>query len=109
MASVHPFQHRLPDRMSFEHDTAVRRTGEGAFEADIPDQRWWVAIGPHGGFVAAIVVNALTQALDDPTRPIRSLTIHYPAAPQVGKLEIATRVERAGRTAAYLSARVEQE
>jgi acyl-CoA thioesterase len=94
--------------MAFEHDTAVRRTGEGTFEADIPDQRWWVARGPHGGFVAAIVVNALTAALDDPGRPIRSLTIHYPAAPEVGSLQIAVHEERVGRTAAYLSARVEQ-
>jgi acyl-CoA thioesterase len=95
--------------MAFEHDTAVRRTRDGRFEADIPDQSWWVARGPHGGFVAAIVVNALTEALGDPARPIRSLTIHYPAAPAVGKLDIAVRVERAGRSAAYLSARVEQE
>ncbi|HKP90860.1 MAG TPA: thioesterase family protein [Thermoleophilaceae bacterium] len=94
--------------MGFEHDTAVRRTADGGFEADIPDERWWVAAGPHGGFVAAIVVNALTAALDDPARPIRSLTIHYPAAPRVGKLEIAVSVERVGRSTAYLSARVEQ-
>jgi acyl-CoA thioesterase len=95
--------------MAFEHDTAIRPTGEGTFEADIADQRWWVARGPHGGFVAAIVVRALSAALDDPARPIRSLTIHYPAAPQVGKLAIAVRQERVGRTAAYLSARVEQD
>jgi acyl-CoA thioesterase len=95
--------------MAFEHDTAVRRTGDGTFEAEIPDQRWWVATGPHGGLVAAIVVNALTEELGDPGRPPRSLTIHYPAAPGVGKLQIAVRVERVGRTIAYLSARAEQE
>jgi acyl-CoA thioesterase len=95
--------------MSFESDTAVTRTREGTFEADIPDQRWWVARGPHGGFIAAIVVNALTAALDDPGRPLRSLTIHYPAAPAVGRLEIAVRAERVGRSTAYLSARMEQD
>jgi acyl-CoA thioesterase len=95
--------------MAFEHDTAVTRTGDGTFEAEIPDRRWWVARGPHGGFVAAIVVNALTEALGDPARPIRSLTIHYPAAPDVGKLHIAVRTERAGRSAAYVSARMEQD
>ena len=95
--------------MGFEQDTAVRRTADGTFEAEIPDQRWWVAAGPHGGFVAAIVVRALTDELGDGSRPIRSLTIHYPAAPQVGTLRIAVRVERVGRTTAYLSARVEQE
>src|SRR5919202_5367682 len=95
--------------MGFEEDTAVRRTGDGTFEADIPDQRWWVARGPHGGCVAAIGVNALTEALGDPARPIRSLTVHYPAAPAVGRLDIAVRVERAGRSTPYLSARIAQE
>jgi acyl-CoA thioesterase len=95
--------------MAFERDTAVRRTGDGAFEAAIEDDRWWVVRGPNGGFVAAIVVNALTEALGDPARSLRSLTVHYPAAPARGRLDIAVRAERVGRTTAYLSARVEQE
>lgn len=95
--------------MPFVDDTAVRRVGETRFEAEIADRRWWVVRGPNGGFVAALVVNALTAALGDPGRPIRSLSIHYPAAPDVGALAIEVRVERVGRTTAYLSARASQE
>ena len=44
----------------FDRDTGVRRTGEGEFEADIRDERWWVVRGPNGGFVAAIVLRAMS-------------------------------------------------
>jgi acyl-CoA thioesterase len=98
----------MPEHV-FDRDTAVRRTGENEFSAQIEGERWWVVRGPNGGFVAAIVLNALTAALGDPTRPIRSLTVHYPGAPQPGELEIAVRIERSGRSAAYLSARATQE
>jgi acyl-CoA thioesterase len=92
----------------FDTDTAVRRVADGEFEAEIANRRWWVARGPNGGFVAAIVLRALTEALGDPRRPPRSLTVHYPSAPDVGKLSIAVRVERSGRSTAYLSARATQ-
>jgi acyl-CoA thioesterase len=97
----------MPEHV-FDRDTAVRRTGENEFAATIEGERWWVVRGPNGGFVAAILLNAMSEALGDPSRPIRSLTVHYPGAPQVGELRIAVRVERSGRTAAYLSARATQ-
>lgn len=93
----------------FDADTAVRRTGELEFEADIDNDRWWVVRGPNGGFVAAILLRALTEALDDSSRPPRSLTVHYPGAPQRGPMSIAVTIERAGRTSAFLSCRATQE
>src|SRR5881227_256631 len=95
--------------MGFASDTAVRALGDGRFAGEIRDRRWWVVNGPNGGFVAAMLVNALTAALGDPSRPIRSLSVHYPAAPQAGRLAIEVRNERVGRTAAYLSARATQD
>src|SRR5205823_18049 len=73
---------------AFERDTAVRRLttglpsaqeGEIAFAADVsPD--WRAGRGPHGGYVAAIMLRALIEALDDAARAPRSLTVHYPRA-----------------------------
>jgi acyl-CoA thioesterase len=93
----------------FDTGTAVRRTDDGRFAAEIEGERWWVVRGPNGGFVAAILLKAMTEELADPARPARSLTVHYPAAPQPGELRIAVTVERAGRTAAYVSARATQD
>src|SRR5436305_1139745 len=97
-------QHRLPRLVSvhvFDRDTAVRRTGDGTFEAEIEGQRWWVVRGPNGGFVAAIILRAIAEELGDPERPPRSLTVHYPSAPQPGTLEITVPRARIGRPVAY--------
>ena len=93
----------------FDQDTALRRTGDGRFEAEIADRRWWVVRGPNGGFVAAILLRAMCEELGDRARPPRSLTVHYPGAPELGTLEIAVVRERVGRTAAYMSARAMQD
>jgi acyl-CoA thioesterase len=112
MAAVHALSigsaTPMPEH-SFDVDTAVRRIGDGRFTAEIQGERWWVVRGPNGGFVAAILLNAMLEALGDPTRPVRSLTVHYPGAPQPGELQIAVTLERSGRSASYLSARATQD
>jgi acyl-CoA thioesterase len=102
----------------FDRDTAVRRleggaddgtqaAGETLFAADIASG-WQAGRGPHGGYMAAMLLRALTAAVDDPERTPRSLTIHYARAPEPGPIEIRTTVERAGRSLSTLSARMEQ-
>jgi acyl-CoA thioesterase len=92
---------------SFELETAVRRTGSDAFEGNV-DPSWWVARGPHGGYLSAIILRALTETLDNPSRPVRSFTTHFASAPKEGAIEIETRVERAGRSMSFLAARTTQ-
>ncbi len=102
----------------FDRDTAVRRVdgeaggstevaGEALFVADIASG-WRAGRGPHGGYLAAMLLRALTAAVDDPERTPRSLTIHYTRAPEPGPIEIRTIVERTGRSLSTLSARMEQ-
>jgi acyl-CoA thioesterase len=103
---------------SFDRDTAVRvverseqdgaRPGGVVFTADVsPD--WRAGRGPHGGYLAALILRALIVTVDDGTRAPRSLTIHYARAPLPGPVRIRTTVERAGRSLSTLSARVEQD
>ncbi len=109
---------------TFDRDTAVRRRatdGEPAeaaatltaattalFDAEVsPD--WRAGRGPHGGYLAAMLLRALTETVADPYRAPRSLTIHYARAPEPGPVEIRTAVERAGRSLSTLSARMEQD
>ena len=70
---------------------------------------WWVVRGPHGGYLAAIMLRALDTELSDPTRPVRSFTTHFVAAPKEGDIDISVRLERSGRSASFLSARAEQD
>jgi acyl-CoA thioesterase len=101
---------------AFDRDTAVReldRSEHGGvvraeFAADVsPD--WRAGRGPHGGYLAAMLLRALVETVADDARSPRSLTIHYARAPQPGPVTIATTIERAGRSLSTLTARIEQD
>ena len=92
----------------FDRETSVRPLGEGRYEAQL-DRAWWVHRGPNGGYLAAIVLRALTETVADAARSPRSLTVHYAAPPAEGALEIATTIERAGRSLTTCSARLTQD
>jgi acyl-CoA thioesterase len=91
----------------FDRDTAALPRGDGRFAVRI-DPGWWVAAGPNGGYVAAVLLRALGAAVDDPERAPRSLSIHYSAPPAAGDAVVETRVERTGRSLSTLSARLLQ-
>jgi acyl-CoA thioesterase len=115
----------------FDRDTAVRRRPPGStdqfpadgdrasqmvatatstalFDADV-SPNWRAGRGPHGGYLAAMLLRALTETVADARRAARSLTIHYARAPEPGPVEIHTTIERAGRSLSTLSARMEQD
>lgn len=95
----------------FDRDTAVRLEAQSAgtrrFAADVSDG-WRAGRGPHGGYLAAMLLRALTETVAEPARSPRSLTIHYTRAPQPGPITIETTLERVGRSLSTLSARMEQ-
>ncbi len=97
---------------AFDRDTAVVLQSESGaerqFAADVsPD--WRAGRGPHGGYLAAMLLRALMETVADPRRSPRSLTIHYARAPEPGPVSIRTVVEREGRSLSTLSARIEQD
>jgi acyl-CoA thioesterase len=101
---------------AFDRDTAVRELGRSEdggivraeFAADVsPD--WRAGRGPHGGYLAAMLLRALVETVADTARSPRSLTIHYARAPEPGPVTVAATIERAGRSLSTLSARMEQD
>lgn len=91
----------------FDLDTAVVRRSDGTYSARI-DRGWWIERGPNGGYVAAILMQALLAEVADPNRHARSLTVHYLAPAVEGPAQVEVRTERAGRTVSYLTARLRQ-
>jgi len=91
----------------FQRDTAVEPLGGGRFAVRI-DRGWWIVRGPNGGYVAAILLRALRAAVADPARLPRSFTVHYTSPPVEGPAEVATQLERVGRTVTTATARLEQ-
>lgn len=101
-----------PALTTFDRDTAVRLEQESGperlFAAEVsPD--WRAGRGPHGGYLAAMVLRALIESVEDDARSPRSLTIHYARAPEPGPVSIRTVLEREGRSLSTLSARMEQD
>ena len=92
----------------FDDETAVRPLGDGRFVATMSES-WWVVRGPNGGYLAAVILRALTDAVDDPARSPRSLTVHYANPAGSGDVTIATSLDRVGRSMTTCSARVEQD
>jgi acyl-CoA thioesterase len=103
---------------AFDRDTAVRRMDGGGSDGELPVEaefdadvspEWRAGRGPHGGYIAAMLLRALIETVADPGRSPRSLTIHYAGAPQPGPVRIRTVIERQGRSLSTLSARIEQD
>jgi len=73
------------------------------------DDSWRVVRGPHGGVLAALLLETMTRRLADPTRRPRVLSVHYPKVPNPGPVEIRTQVTRSGRSMTWLSAELWQD
>ena len=91
----------------FDHDTALEPKAPGRFGVTI-DRGWWIIRGPNGGYLAAILAKAAAATIEDPGRPLRSLTIHFLRPPQAGPAEVEAVIERAGRTVTTVSLRLSQ-
>jgi acyl-CoA thioesterase len=94
--------------MSFAADAAVTQLGPGRFTAEL-HERWSSLVGIHGGYTAAIVANAITATVDDPSRALRSFATQFVSVPRPGPVEIEVTVERTGKSMTTTTARLAQE
>lgn len=92
----------------FDSDTALVVVGEGVFEGRI-DPAWKIIRGANGGHLAAIVLRAMTMAVDDADRSPRSLTVHFTRVPDEAPVRIEAAIERSGRSLSTISARMRQD
>ncbi|MGH2698695.1 MAG: acyl-CoA thioesterase [Actinomycetota bacterium] len=92
----------------FDLDTTLERKDDTT-SLGVTNPDWWVDRGPHGGFLAALMLRGMRTAVADSSRRIRSLTVHYIAPPIHGPLELKTAIERVGKSRISVSARLNQE
>src|SRR3954454_20362502 len=90
---------------ALDRDTQPEPLGDGRYRVNF-DKRWWIVRGPNGGIGAAQLGRAKEAEPPAPDRQLRSITVHYPAAPPEGEAEVAVTVERAGRSRSTVSARM---
>lgn len=87
--------------MSFDDATLVQPLAAGRYRCHV-SKDYWVVRGPNGGYLAAILTRAGEAHLADPSRQLRSLTVHYLRPPGEGAAEIEVTTEQLGRSVAYL-------
>jgi acyl-CoA thioesterase len=92
-------------------DTQLELVAPGTYAAQI-NAGWWVIQGPNGGYIAALLLRALDEAVAEAVghfdRTARSLTVHYTSPPVEGPARIETSVERSGRSLSTVTARLWQ-
>jgi acyl-CoA thioesterase len=93
---------------SLDDDTRIMPVGEGRWDAEVNGE-WEVIRGLLGGYVAAILLRALTEVVGDPARPPRSFTTHFLRPPHPGPVTVRAEVVRAGRGMTTVSGRMEQD
>ncbi|MCK6524800.1 thioesterase family protein [Myxococcota bacterium] len=91
----------------FDLTTTPTRAGEGRYALSL-SPGWGQGRALFGGVLAAAAARGLTDAVGDPSRRLRSLTVHFcePAAP--GEAELQVETARAGRYVSHLRAQVLQ-
>ena len=91
----------------FARTLGLQTQADDHYRAQLGDE-WWVFRGPNGGFLAGLMMEAMTQRLGDPSRVPRVLTVHYPKVPREGAIDIQTRVLRQGRSMTWVNAELSQ-
>jgi len=91
----------------FDKETAVEHLGGGRYAASA-SERWGAYVGPNGGYLAAVFLNAFADMVHDPARRVRSISLQYLEPPAFGAFEVHVNVERAGRSMTSLSGRLVQ-
>jgi acyl-CoA thioesterase len=94
--------------MPLDEDLELTQSGDGAWTARIAEE-WWTPRGPLGGYVMALGLRAMEEAVDDPERLPRSATMHFLRSPEAGEVNVSAAIERQGRSLTSVSARMEQQ
>ena len=90
--------------VSFDTDTAVRKTDDG-WAADL-QPRWNIGNNPNGGYLLAVAARALVEQTGRPD-PV-TVTAHYLSPPANGEVSISAQVVKPGRSFVTAMAEVNQ-
>ena len=90
----------------FSDATELHPVAEGCFAAHF-DRSWWVVVGPNGGLIAALLVQAAQLTIGEGRVP-RTITVHYIRPPREGDAEVEVEVQQSGRSVSFVTCRMSQ-
>jgi len=89
-----------------EEETALLRDGAGHWVREVGPGPFWGVVTPHGGYLMALALHAMTLEVDDPARRPRMLSQHFLGSVKPGPVAIDVTLERVGRGVTSVSARL---
>ena len=92
----------------FDRDTALRAGPAGVLEGEI-DPGWWIAAGPNGGYLSALLLRGMIATHGHDDRPPRSFTAHFLSRASAGPAQVRAELQRDGRSLSTVTARLEQQ
>jgi hypothetical protein len=96
-----------PEPSLFDRDTKLLPVAGGVLEGSI-SERWDARGGPHGGYLAALILSGMTIAIGDASRAPLTLTVQFVSQPAFGPVTLDATVERTGRSLTTITARLVQ-
>lgn len=87
-------------------ETQLKSVGGGRYVRTIDQGPFWGMVTPHGGYLMALVLHAMTLEVADRTRKPRMLSQHFLGRVKPGEVAIEVSVERAGRAVTSVTARM---
>lgn len=96
----------------FDQDISLTSLSDGNYSVAVPDT-WTVNVGPNGGYIGAVLLNAMMEELfektGDNSRQVRSITFHFLSPPVSGPASLHVVTDKIGRSLATLTARLIQQ
>ena len=89
-----------------EEQTRLEARGGGCYVREIDQGPFWGMVTPHGGYLMALVLHAMTLELGDAARKPRMLSQHFLGRVKPGEVSIEVAVERTGRAVSSVTARM---
>jgi acyl-CoA thioesterase len=90
----------------FDDDTALEPAGPGRWRGAVSD-RWWIAEGPNGGYIASFLIRAMANEAQQPD-PL-TMTTHFLSRPDIAPVDITVEHLHTARSHHFLEARMVQD
>ena len=91
----------------FDESLQLEPVGDGRLRGAL-DTRWWIYLGPNGGFLASYCLSAMQHVVGTELQP-RTLSVHYPGRVGEGPVEFEVQIDKQGRTFTFASGRMYQD
>ncbi|MBB84140.1 MAG: hypothetical protein CL931_10070 [Deltaproteobacteria bacterium] len=89
-----------------DEETELTHEGNGRYVRTLTKGPFWGVVTPHGGYLMALALQAMTLEVGDAARKPRMLSQHFLGSLKPGPVAVDVTVERVGRGVTSVSARI---